>query len=321
MFFFLFIQSILSGGGRTTREIIYKDNPLLVAELKRTKEEMRRSSIQAREDLCAARSGMQALKCQFDDEQRKARDLEFKMAQLQDAIQAQEREKEMLKKYPPTSFQLTSFWKDKRKYHVGIVGGAGTGKSTFINTLMGKKKNDQGAARVSHVSECTTRAKPYEIFYKMNRLTDFRGQEFLSTTMPYIVKEEDSDFSVVYWDLPGGGTPSFPWETYLRDMGIKYFDFIVLLTATRFTEGDLLLYKEMKNENVKHAMVRTKIDNVKYTCKMEGDDFQTELREIGKDFKIHQGISERVFCVSAFLDNMHKYDFPDLLQAMVQSQI
>ena len=38
------------------------------------------------------------------------------------------------------------------------------------------------------------------------------------------------------WDLPGAGTEAFPRETYISQMGLRYFDMVLLVTAHRFTQ-------------------------------------------------------------------------------------
>ena len=52
------------------------------------------------------------------------------------------------------------------------------------------------------------------------------------------------------WDLPGAGTPKFPLESYMRSMGIKYFDEVVIASAARFTETDLELMDELRMHGV-----------------------------------------------------------------------
>merc|ERR1712110_456694 len=62
------------------------------------------------------------------------------------------------------------------------------------------------------------------------------------------------------WDLPGAGTPKFPQETYLRDMGLRYFDIVIVVSKERFTQIDVMLLQELVEFGVPHFTVRTKID-------------------------------------------------------------
>jgi len=64
----------------------------------------------------------------------------------------------------------------------------------------------------------------------------------------------------VLFDLPGVGTPNYPQATYLRDMGLRHFDIVVLLTSTRFTEAELLLLEGLQYWGVPFFLVRNKVD-------------------------------------------------------------
>merc|ERR1712066_484222 len=66
--------------------------------------------------------------------------------------------------------------------------------------------------------------------------------------------------SVHIWDLPGAGTGKFPAETYIRKMGIRYFDVVIIITADRFTEAELMLKQEMERWKVPHLCIRNKMD-------------------------------------------------------------
>ncbi|CAK0849368.1 unnamed protein product [Prorocentrum cordatum] len=77
------------------------------------------------------------------------------------------------------------------------------------------------------------------------------------------------------WDLPGVGTPSFPQQTYLGRMGIRHFDLVVLLTASRFTEAEMALVGELERWDVPYFLVRNKTD-----C-----DVQSEIDEREQSFE------------------------------------
>lgn len=64
----------------------------------------------------------------------------------------------------------------------------------------------------------------------------------------------------VIFDLPGVGTPNYPQATYLKDMGLRHYDFVVLLTSTRFTEAELLLMEGLRYWGVPFFLVRNKVD-------------------------------------------------------------
>jgi len=62
------------------------------------------------------------------------------------------------------------------------------------------------------------------------------------------------------WDLPGAGTPNFPRDTYLTTMGLRYFDLVIVVSATRFTEIDEMLIRELEHFRIPFFAVRTKVD-------------------------------------------------------------
>lgn len=64
----------------------------------------------------------------------------------------------------------------------------------------------------------------------------------------------------VLWDLPGAGTDEFPQATYVRRMGIRYFDMVILMTADRFLEEETALVRELQHWNIPFFLVRNKID-------------------------------------------------------------
>ncbi|CAK0864316.1 unnamed protein product, partial [Prorocentrum cordatum] len=80
------------------------------------------------------------------------------------------------------------------------------------------------------------------------------------------------------WDLPGVGTPNFPQQTYLRNMGIRHFDLVVLMTASRFTESELMLVGELERWGVPYFLVRNKADF----------DVQSEIDELEQHFEDYE---------------------------------
>eukprot|EP01024_Parvocaulis_polyphysoides_P067400 TRINITY_DN8027_c0_g1_i1.p1 TRINITY_DN8027_c0_g1~~TRINITY_DN8027_c0_g1_i1.p1 ORF type:complete len:274 (-),score=26.43 TRINITY_DN8027_c0_g1_i1:171-992(-) len=125
---------------------------------------------------------------------------------------------------------------DQKNINIGICGGTGTGKSTLINTLLGKKSEQPGAARVG-VNECTMEPVPHEApqnGHLQNKL--------------------------IFWDLPGAGSVKFPLHDYIQKFGTRWFDTIVVVGDTRVREIDVNLVKECERTNVRHLYVRTKMD-------------------------------------------------------------
>uniref|UniRef100_A0A7S1R1W1 IRG-type G domain-containing protein n=1 Tax=Alexandrium catenella TaxID=2925 RepID=A0A7S1R1W1_ALECA len=142
----------------------------------------------------------------------------------------------------------------------------------------------------------------------------------------------------VFWDLPGVGTPNYPQATYVREMGIRYFDVVVLLTSTRFTEAELMLVKELRSWQVPFFLVRNKTDvdvqaEIEAEEDEEGTDLSKERREevesetlqtIRDYFKAEFGL-DRVYCISSRIRLADRFDFRmlerDLEEGMSQEDL
>lgn len=117
--------------------------------------------------------------------------------------------------------------------NVAILGRSGVGKSTFLNSIRRMHPTEPGAAKPG-IAETTIEPKDY--------LYSFHGVPF------------------VLYDLPGAGTSRFPIDTYAARFGLRYFDMVILVTADRYTNDDIILAGELKRFNVPVYFVRTKTD-------------------------------------------------------------
>jgi len=136
------------------------------------------------------------------------------------------------------------------------------------------------------------------------------------------------------WDLPGAGTPRYPQATYLRRMGIRHFDVVVLMTASRFTEAELMLMEELRRWMVPYFLVRSKID---FDIEAEIED-QDEVCEIGqpsakpfedatiktvKDFFRSSHSQDKIYCISSRAKYRSRFDFLELerdMQTAIKAQ-
>eukprot|EP00930_Biecheleria_cincta_P085323 TRINITY_DN74716_c0_g1_i1.p1 TRINITY_DN74716_c0_g1~~TRINITY_DN74716_c0_g1_i1.p1 ORF type:complete len:499 (+),score=69.91 TRINITY_DN74716_c0_g1_i1:141-1637(+) len=130
------------------------------------------------------------------------------------------------------------------------------------------------------------------------------------------------------WDLPGVGTEKFPQSSYLKSMGIRHFDLVVLITATRFTEAELMLMDELRRWKVPFFLVRSKIDidveacfdNEEVDCSIGDSD--PECRKIEEDtiatvrFFFAREYNERAYCVSSKRKLRRYFDFDELEQSI-----
>ena len=118
------------------------------------------------------------------------------------------------------------------KLNIAVIGNSGVGKSTFINAIRGLKDAEEEEAAGVSFTEKTVDIRDYP---------------------------HPNNNSLKFWDLPGVGTDRFPQQTYLVDIDVDYYDFFLLITATRFTENDTWLGNEFSERNKNYFFVRTKI--------------------------------------------------------------
>ena len=96
---------------------------------------------------------------------------------------------------------------EQTKVNVALIGEPGVGKSSLVNAIVGKRVAETGATgETTH----TAQAVPHD------------GVEGL-----------------VFWDLPGCGTPNHPRETFIEDQKLLTdYDVYVLVTEKRIRQGD-----------------------------------------------------------------------------------
>lgn len=177
--------------------------------------------------------------------------------------------------------------------NIAVAGNSGVGKSSFINSFRGIRANCEGAAEIG-VDETTTIPKKY-----VHPVND----------------------NLALWDLPGLGTQKFPKKKYLQDVKFGKYDFFLIITATRFTENDLWLAKEVENRGKRLVLIRTKmsidVQNDRYdNPKNSKDDTVNGVREAMKKNVEKGGLNN----VKVFLIDNHfplDYDYPDVLDKMI----
>ncbi|KAF3845517.1 hypothetical protein F7725_008680 [Dissostichus mawsoni] len=162
---------------------------------------------------------------------------------------------------------------DKIPLNIGITGESGSGKSTFVNAFRGLDKKDKSAAAAP--TGCTETTKEVK---------------------PYPHPQYPN---VTLWDLPG--------VQFVR------FDFFIIISATRFTENDVKLAKEIQKMEKKFYFVRSKIDQ----------DMRNE-EETQSEFNAEKLITKiRDNCFKVFLvssHHFHLYDFC-LLQETLEREL
>lgn len=113
------------------------------------------------------------------------------------------------------------------------------------------------------------------------------------------------------WDVPGAGTAAVPSGTYIQNMGLRYFDKVIIVTAGRFTTTEVELKAELEQHKVPFFMVRTKVDiDVWNNMEDNGMDERATLNLIKEDLQNKHGV-ENPYLVSSRDDKA--FDMPRLL--------
>ncbi|KAH3738741.1 hypothetical protein DPMN_045383 [Dreissena polymorpha] len=178
--------------------------------------------------------------------------------------------------------------------HIGIVGESGTGKSSFINAMLGLRSGDVGAAKVG-------------LFETTLKRTEYKHSGYPN---------------LVFWDVPGVGTINFPKETYLDTIEFEVYDFFILVTASRFKENDTWLAKQIINRKKKFYFVRAKVD-FDIQCELNNsankdnvDELLFKLRQDSEDQLKQSGVHKPdVFLVNNM--NTQTYDFSALTTKLI----
>jgi len=171
--------------------------------------------------------------------------------------------------------------------------------------------------------------RPSEVIRLEGNAVEVRYEDGVTKTVPRsAVRGIFADAKI--WDLPGAGTPRFPQGTYVKDMGLRYFDMVVLITAERFTEAERLLKDELDHWNVPYFLVRSKADvSVTSMIDEEADCQEEELsaeqkqeikRKTVEDIKAHFAEAygmDLVYVLSTQPKFRDDYDFQQLERDMV----
>ncbi|XP_067676620.1 interferon-inducible GTPase 5-like [Haliotis asinina] len=179
---------------------------------------------------------------------------------------------------------------------VAVVGESGVGKSTFINSIRGLTADDEGSAAVG-TGDTTKEPTMYR--------------------HPYNEK-------LVFWDLPGVGTPKFPQDkSYLGRVGYSKYDFFLLLSDDRFTSKDIWLAWEIESLKKDYFFVRTKIDDAMESAEHSEHNFSQSkiLERIKKNcndnFTAGQLKKRPVYCIDSY--DKHTWDYSKLMEDILVS--
>lgn len=133
-------------------------------------------------------------------------------------------------------------------FHFAVCGQAGSGKSSLINALRGMRNNNPMSAKVGATE--TTQI--------IGRYPD--------------MDQRPPRAWIVWYDIPGGGTPNIPDWQYFNDQGLYIFDLVVLAIGDRLSILDIWIIKNCQRFKVPCFVVRSKSDmHIENICKNELD--------------------------------------------------
>ncbi|XP_039105377.1 interferon-inducible GTPase 5-like [Hyaena hyaena] len=190
--------------------------------------------------------------------------------------------------------QATLHSLENARLDIGITGGTGSGKSTFVNAIRGLGDEDPNSA-CTGVVEMTVDPTPYPHPKYPN---------------------------VVIWDLPGIGTPSFRADTYLQRVLLDRYDFFVIIASENFTAHHAHLACEILQRGKRFYLIRSKVDVDIASRSRQPSTFSKErvLSQIREDCGQRltaEGLKDpKVFLLSMF--ELGKYDFHLLEELMVK---
>ena len=182
--------------------------------------------------------------------------------------------------------ELQDGWKTV-SVKVGVIGRAGVGKSTFINAYRNILYDDEEGAAPVGVTQTTMVATPYH---------------------------DPENENIVLYDVPGVGTDEFPKSSYLDNqrVGIDKYDFIILITSTRFTEAEIWLYEAMKQRSKPVFLVKTKViedvDNERKRKREQAKKTKPQvITEVIEKYQSEMNLGAKVYYIDS-----HERDNPDL---------
>ncbi|XP_053383080.1 T-cell-specific guanine nucleotide triphosphate-binding protein 2-like [Mercenaria mercenaria] len=182
-------------------------------------------------------------------------------------------------------------WKSS-SLNICVIGSSGNGKSFLINVLRDVKDPKDKSYAKSGTTETTYECKDYpHPKYK----------------------------NIIFWDVPGVGSPRFPKETYLSNIKVDRYDFFLICSCNRFKEHDSWLAEEIKKRQKRFYFLRTKVDqDIDCACREQGVEFlnrQNELATIRNYCESFLPDNAPCFLISSY--HPTDYDFPLLLKRLV----
>lgn len=181
--------------------------------------------------------------------------------------------------------------------NVAVLGTPGSGKSSLVNALRRKHARDPDGAPVGAV-KTTTKPLSYPL---------------APETLVNSLASWNKMAAVRLWDLPAVDVGTAV-EDASRNLGLLYFDVVLVVSCRRVTEADKRLVEELSCLGVPHFVVRTKID---LDVENEHTDFRRSERETVRRVR---GILDRNDFKFSFLVSSRQpdgYDMKRLIQSLI----
>ncbi|MEB3357910.1 MAG: GTPase [Synechococcales bacterium] len=178
--------------------------------------------------------------------------------------------------------KITEF--DEAKVHCGLIGPSGSGKSSLINAIAGEK--------IAEVGVVETTMDPQDFTHK----------------------------GIIFTDLPGCGTVKWPQNDYIERLKLYTYDCLILITAERFTDNDVFLFKELSSRGKPCFVVRNKLDRAIEDGSLDNNYTEEETRQIIiKNIRENLGSScpDKIYLTSA--RHPTKYDLDELLNDITEA--
>eukprot|EP01055_Gregarina_sp_Pseudo9_P000765 Gregarina_sp_Pseudo_9__764@NODE_148_length_3952_cov_138_989011_g136_i0_p1_GENE_NODE_148_length_3952_cov_138_989011_g136_i0NODE_148_length_3952_cov_138_989011_g136_i0_p1_ORF_typecomplete_len458_score83_80IIGP/PF05049_13/6_2e38MMR_HSR1/PF01926_23/3_7e03MMR_HSR1/PF01926_23/7e06RsgA_GTPase/PF03193_16/0_0011RsgA_GTPase/PF03193_16/1_3e02FeoB_N/PF02421_18/9_7e05Roc/PF08477_13/0_00086ABC_tran/PF00005_27/1_7e03ABC_tran/PF00005_27/0_0025AIG1/PF04548_16/4e03AIG1/PF04548_16/0_0035Septin/PF00735_18/0_017AAA_ len=120
--------------------------------------------------------------------------------------------------------------------YIAVVGAAGAGKSSLINSVRGLKKKDQDAAPVNSFQ--------------------FQESEKPRSLAVYLAK----NIPVIFFEVPGFGSMDCLRWNFFDDQSLYAFDAVILVWESRLTDTDISIIVNCFSLSIPIMIVRTKSD-------------------------------------------------------------
>jgi len=180
--------------------------------------------------------------------------------------------------------------------NIGVLGTPGSGKSSLVNALRQKCPRDEGAAPVGP-TKTTLKPVPYFVGSLIHTETPREGEVAKVNSLVRI------------WDLPGIDT-DVTMDDVSRDLGLLYYDAVLVVCGRRVSETDKMLVGELHYLGVPSFVVRMKVDMDVNNEAIDNKTSEHEtLRRLRENFSKHD--FNFFFMVSA--RRMDKYDLKRLI--------